>query len=47
MRLLSVPHKPKKLAHTPREMIYDTSMPETWRGWLRDAVYWDGELTNG
>ena len=47
MRLLSVPHKPKKLAHTPREMIYDTSMPETWRGWLRDAVYWDGELTSG
>ena len=44
MRLLSQPVKPKKLTHAPREMRFERGMPESWRTWLRDAVYWDGEL---
>lgn len=46
MRLLSVPVKPKKLpdfqyGHT---LTYKSGMPDAWRQYLRDAIYWGGEL---
>lgn len=44
MRLLSTPVKPRRLSNVPREMRYERGMPEQWKAWLRDAVYWDGEL---
>lgn len=44
MRLLSTPVKPKSLPTTPRAMQYHSGMPESWRAFLRDSVYWDGSL---
>jgi len=44
MRLLSTPVKPKKLPNLPREIYFTDGMPESWKSWLRDAVYWGGEL---
>jgi 5-methylcytosine-specific restriction endonuclease McrA len=44
MRLLSTPVKPKRLPHVPREIHFTEGMPESWKSWLRDAVYWGGEL---
>ncbi|MGZ4409736.1 MAG: HNH endonuclease [Gaiellaceae bacterium] len=44
MRLLSTPLKPKKLPNVPREIHFTDGMPESWKSWLRDAVYWGGEL---
>ena len=44
MRLLSIPVKPKKLPNVPREIHFTDGMPESWKSWLRDAVYWGGEL---
>src|SRR5262249_652135 len=40
MRLLSTPVKPKKLPNVPREIHFTDGMPESWKSWLRDAVYW-------
>ncbi len=44
MRLAQVPVKPKKLSATEPELYYQEGMPESWRTWLRDASYWNGEL---
>ncbi len=44
MRLLSTPVKPKKLPNVPREIHFTDGMPESWKSWLRDAVYWGAEL---
>lgn len=45
MTLRSVPMKPKKLADTLRIRIaFDDGMPQSWRNWLRDFSYWNGEL---
>jgi 5-methylcytosine-specific restriction endonuclease McrA len=44
MRLLSTPVKPKKLPNVPRGIHFTDGMPESWKSWLRDAVYWGGEL---
>jgi 5-methylcytosine-specific restriction endonuclease McrA len=44
MRLLSTPVKPKKLPDMARQIVYRDGMPEAWKNWLRDAVYWDGAL---
>ncbi len=44
MRLLSTPVKPRSLPTTPRAMQYHKGMPESWRAFLRDSVYWDGSL---
>jgi 5-methylcytosine-specific restriction endonuclease McrA len=44
MRLLSTPVRPKKLPDVAREIRFTRDMPESWRSWLRNAVYWDGEL---
>jgi 5-methylcytosine-specific restriction endonuclease McrA len=45
MALRSVPVKPKKLADTLRVRIaFNDGMPQSWRNWLRDFSYWNGEL---
>lgn len=44
MRLLSAPARPKTLPEMPREIRFTPGMPESWRGWLRDAVYWNSEI---
>ena len=44
MRLLSTPVKPRRLPNVPREIHFTDGMPESWKSWLRDAVYWGGEL---
>lgn len=44
MRLLSTPVRPKRLFEAPRQIAFSRDMPSSWREWLRDAVYWDGEL---
>jgi len=49
MKLLSTPVRPKKLPdHVRVTLAWRPGMPESWRGWLRDAVasvaYWHGEL---
>lgn len=46
MRLRSTPVKPKKLPGGPPEIAYTNGMPEAWRSYLRDAIYWGGELEN-
>jgi hypothetical protein len=28
----------------PRDIQFAPGMPESWKSWLRNAVYWDGEL---
>jgi len=44
MRLLSTPVKPKKLPDARLTLTWRTGMPESWRGWVRDVCYWNGEL---
>ena len=45
MRLLSKPVRPKSLPERGNfDMAYRPSMPGSWKQYLRDAVYWDGEL---
>lgn len=45
MRLRSMPVKPKRLPDFRGFMIqFREGMPESWRDYLRDAVYWGGEL---
>jgi hypothetical protein len=40
----SKPVRPKSLPDIPREFRFTEGMPEAWRAWIRDAVYWDGKL---
>jgi len=43
--LLSTPVKPKKLPEVGMLTIsYREGMPRAWKDYLRDAVYWGGEL---
>lgn len=44
MRLRSTPVRPKKLPDRQPAMYFAPGMPESWRAFLRDAVYWNGEL---
>ena len=45
MRLRSTPVRPARLPDVRSlSMTYRPGMPEAWRDWLRDAVYWSGEL---
>ena len=45
MALRSVPVKPKKLADSLCIRIaFNDGMPHSWRAWLRDFSYWNGEL---
>jgi 5-methylcytosine-specific restriction endonuclease McrA len=45
MKLRSIPVKPKRLPETFRfTLTLGKGMPESWRTWLRDYAYWNGEL---
>jgi len=47
MRLQSEPRRPKKLPDVLRlTFAFEKGMPTTWRNWLRDFSYWNGELEN-
>ena len=47
MRLLSRPGRPTKLPDVWRFTItFQKGMPDSWRSWLRDFQYWNGELEN-
>ena len=47
MRLASTPVKPKKLPESVRITLgWQPGMPSSWRSWLRDFSYWNGELEN-
>jgi len=47
MRLASTPVKPKKLPESVRITLgWQPGMPSSWRNWLRDFSYWNGELEN-
>jgi 5-methylcytosine-specific restriction endonuclease McrA len=48
MKLLSKPVRPKRLPDSFRmTFAWKKGMPEPWRNWLRDLVYWNGELDEG
>ncbi len=44
MKLHSLPVKPKKLPEIRVTVVWRKGMPESWRTWLRDFQYWNGEL---
>jgi 5-methylcytosine-specific restriction endonuclease McrA len=45
LRIRTMPVKPKKLPDTLRLTFrFEGGMPASWRGWLRDFSYWNGEL---
>src|SRR5205814_31225 len=45
MALRSTPARPKRLPDgADLGMAYRAGMPEAWKDWLRNAVYWGGEL---
>ena len=45
MLLRTQPIRPTKLPDTMRIVIgWEKGMPTTWRNWLRDYSYWNGEL---
>ena len=44
MKLLSTPGRPKRLPDVPHQFRVTDEMPAAWKAWLRNAVYWDGEL---
>ena len=45
MILRSTPVKPKRLPEVPAFPVASrASVPESWKDWLRDAVYWEAEL---
>lgn len=47
MHLRTVPVKPRSLPDFKAFMLeFKQGMPESWRSYLRDAVYWGGELEN-
>jgi len=45
MRLRTTPIKPTSLPDTMRFVFgWEKGMPTSWRAWLRDFSYWNGEL---
>ena len=45
MRLLSTPVKPKKLSEALRlHITWSSSMPDAWRAFMRDSLYWNDIL---
>ncbi len=45
MKLLSQPIKPASLPETVRITLgWQRGMPISWKSWLRDFTYWNGEL---
>ena len=47
MVLRSVPVKPKRIPDMGGGMSYREGMPESWKNWLRDSIYWNSELEQG
>jgi hypothetical protein len=47
MRLLSSPRRPEKELGTRRlSLAWQHGMPAAWKGYMRSATYWGGELDN-
>ena len=46
MKLRCWPVRPKSLPNVGGFMKYRPGMPESWKQYLRDVVYWDAELEN-
>jgi 5-methylcytosine-specific restriction endonuclease McrA len=47
MRLRTMPRRPKKLPDAWRmTFTFGKGMPHSWKSWLRDFSYWNGELEN-
>ena len=47
MVLLSTPRRPDKLSSTRRlSLEWHVGMPESWRPYMRDSIYWKTELDN-
>lgn len=46
MHLRVQPTRPKKPPDSHITLTWRRGMPENWRGWLRDHIYWNGELDN-
>ena len=47
LHLRSTPSRPKKLPDVVRITIaFQKGMPLSWKSWLRDFSYWNGELEN-
>ena len=44
MTLAKVPVRPNTPPHDGMRFTYQPGMPAQWRAWLRDYVYWNGEL---
>lgn len=44
MRLLAKPEKPEKLFRRRAILSWQPGMPEAWRNYMRDSLYWKGEL---
>jgi hypothetical protein len=44
MSLLAKPMKPEKLFRRRAILSWQPGMPESWRGYMRDSLYWKGEL---
>lgn len=44
LKLLSEPARPKKLPDFRVRLSWRKGMPDAWRNWLRDHLYWNGDL---
>ena len=44
MKLKATPARPKRLPDMRVTFIWRRDMPPSWRTWLRDFTYWNGEL---
>jgi 5-methylcytosine-specific restriction endonuclease McrA len=47
MKLRTIPVRPKKLPDMRFTLIWKKGMPESWKTWVRDFQYWNGELDEG
>ncbi len=46
MRLRTTPVRPKRLPDVRITLVWRKGMPESWKSWVRDFIYWNGELDN-
>lgn len=44
MVLRTLPVRPKKLPDARFTLVWRKGMPDSWKTWARDFVYWNGEL---
>lgn len=47
MRLLTRPVKPDASSRRRATLAWHPGMPDAWKGYMRDAAYWKGELEQG